>query len=81
MAKEAKETKSSGDGKVKRFFKAIAKWFRDLKGEFKKVVWPSRSTVLNNTLVVLVTMVIVAIFVGGLDAGLLKLMSLALNKG
>ncbi len=43
MAKEEKEKKASGDGRFKRFFKGIAKWFRDLKSEFKKVSWPTRA--------------------------------------
>ena len=46
MAKEEKEKKASGDGRFKRFFKGIAKWFRDLKSEFKKVSWPTRTTPL-----------------------------------
>ncbi|MCI5815796.1 preprotein translocase subunit SecE [Ruminococcus sp.] len=79
MAKEEKSKKASGDGWFKRFFKGIAKWFRDLKSEFKKVSWPSRKTVFDNTVVVLVTMLLTALFVGGLDAGLLKLFELALH--
>ena len=31
----------------------VAKWFKDLKIEFKKVVWPTKQTVLTNTSVVL----------------------------
>ena len=77
MAKEEKEKKASGDGRF--FFKGIAKWFRDLKSEFKKVSWPTRKTVFDNTVVVLVTMLLTALFVGGLDAGLLKLFELALH--
>lgn len=37
-----------------KFFKAIAKFFRDLVAEVKKVVWPSKKQVINNTAVVLV---------------------------
>lgn len=37
-----------------KFFKAIAKFFRDLAAEVKKVVWPSKKQVINNTVVVLV---------------------------
>ena len=31
------------------FFKRVGKWFREMKSELKKVVWPSRKTVINNT--------------------------------
>ena len=51
------------------------------KSEFKKVVWPSRKKVFNNTFVVLVVLVIASVFVGGLDFGLLKLFSFVLNLG
>ena len=31
------------------FFKRVGKWFREMKSELKKVIWPSRKTVVNNT--------------------------------
>ena len=45
------------------FFKRIGKWFREMKSELKKVVWPSGKQLLNNTLVVLVSVLIVGIIV------------------
>jgi preprotein translocase subunit SecE len=54
----------------------VAKWFKDLKIEFKKVVWPSKKTVINNTSVVLAVVAASAIIVGLLDAGFLGLLSL-----
>ena len=36
-----------------RIGRAIAKFFKDLASEVKKVVWPSKKQVLNNTVVVL----------------------------
>ncbi|HKM32107.1 MAG TPA: preprotein translocase subunit SecE [Oscillospiraceae bacterium] len=44
------------------------RFFRESKAEFKKVVWPSRKQVINNTIVVIVTMIIVGLFIWGLDA-------------
>lgn len=38
---------------MKKIFAAIAKFFRDLVAETKKVVWPSKKQVINNTGVVL----------------------------
>ncbi len=46
-----------------RFFKRIGKWFREMKSELKKVVWPSRKQVINNTLVVLAVVIVVGIFI------------------
>ncbi len=47
----------------KRTGKSVAKWFRGMKSELKKVVWPSGSQVLNNTLVVIACSLVVAVFV------------------
>jgi preprotein translocase subunit SecE len=50
------------------FFARISRSFRDMKGELKKVVWPSKKQILNNTGVVLIALAISAIFIGGLDS-------------
>ena len=39
---------------VKRFFGRIGKFFRDTVSEMKKVVWPSKKQIINNTVVVAV---------------------------
>ena len=43
------------------FFARISRSIRDMRGEMKKVVWPSRKQILNNTLVVLAAVAISAI--------------------
>ncbi len=48
----------------------IKKYFRDLRSEIKKVVWPSREKVVNNTGVVLAVIVVVGLFLFGIDTGL-----------
>ena len=53
----------------KRTGAAIAKWFRGMKSELKKVVWPSWSQVLNNTLVVIVVSVVIGVVVWLFDFG------------
>lgn len=59
----------------------VAKWFKDLRIEFKKVVWPTKETVINNTAVVLAVVVASAILVGLLDEGFLTLMRLVYQQG
>ena len=55
-----KQSKPKKEGNVfTRMLKAIKKFFKDFKGTCKKVIWPDRKTVLRNTLIVLVTVVIV----------------------
>ena len=38
------------------FFKRVGKWFRDMKSELKKVVWPTPAQLAKNTGVSLVVM-------------------------
>ena len=49
------------------FFKRVAKWFREMKSELKKVVWPTRKQLLNNTVVSVVVMLVSALGVAGFD--------------
>lgn len=43
------------------FFKRVGKWFREMKSELKKVIWPTPKQMLNNTLVSLFMMAISAV--------------------
>lgn len=56
------ETKKPG------FFARISRSFKDMRGEMKKVVWPTKKQVWNNTLIVLVVCIISAILISGLDS-------------
>ena len=51
------------------FFKRIGKWFREMKSELKKVVWPTGKQVVNNVLITLACVVIVGIFIWVFDLG------------
>ena len=51
----------------KRKSAGLAKWFRGMKSELHKVVWPTRSQVWNNTLVVLAVTAVFAIVIGLID--------------
>lgn len=51
-------------------FKRISKFFADVKGEFKKVTWPSREQTMKQTGVVLVITMVTSVFLGVVDYGL-----------
>ena len=55
------------DVKKLSFFKKVAKWWREMKSELKKVVWPSPKQIVNNTFAALVVMAISAIVIWGFD--------------
>ena len=67
MAEEAKKKKDRG------------LWFREMKSELKKVVWPNRKTVIENTGTVLMCSLLIGagiwIFDGVLGAALDMLLS------
>lgn len=65
--KAKKPEGKSKDPKKVNFFKRIARFFKDVRSEWKKIVWPSKKQVLNNTLVVVVVMAVVAVVVWLLD--------------
>lgn len=55
------------DVKKLSFFKRVAKWWREMKSELKKVIWPTPKQTVNNTVAALVVMVISAIVIWGFD--------------
>lgn len=64
MASEEKKA-----GTVKRAPGKIATYFREMKSELKKVVWPTWSQVRNNTGVVITALILVGAIVAVLDFG------------
>ena len=48
-------------------FLRTKKFFTDQKSEIKKIVWPSKKQILNNTGIVLAAIALFAIVVGGFD--------------
>ena len=46
-----------------RAWGGICRYFRELRSELKKVVWPTPQQVLKNTLIVLACVVVVGVFI------------------
>lgn len=70
MAKDSSAKSSKKEKAKTKKPNRVVKFFKDLKSELKKVVWPSRKTVVNNTGVVLAVMLIVGLFLTGVDTAL-----------
>ena len=71
-AEKASKKSAKKDGNpnvVVRAAKAVAKFFKDLKGENKKIVWPNGKTVLKNTGIVLIVVLVVGIPIWLFDWG------------
>lgn len=83
-AKASKPKNPNGNIFV-RFGKGFKKFWKDFRGEIKKITWPDRMTVLKNTGVVLVAVAAVCVVIFAIDQGLSflveLLVKLAKNSG
>ena len=62
------------------FCNRVAKYFKEVKSEMKKVIWPTFAKVRQNTLIVMLYVVIVGIVIWGLDALFTWGMSLIISR-
>ena len=60
-------------------FRRIGKSFKATKSEFKKVVWPTKKQLLNNTVVVIAALVVIGLIIFGLDSLFISLSKLVLG--
>ncbi len=75
-AKSADKKANPNGNFFQRAIKAIKKFFKDLRGEIKKIVWPNAETVLKSSGVVLLVVLISTIVIFGIDQGLTEIVSL-----
>jgi preprotein translocase subunit SecE len=67
-AKASTKPVKASSGKPSRpaepnFFERIAKYFRDVRSEMRRVVWPGREEVLQSSLVVVVALVFFTVYI------------------
>lgn len=82
-ADKAKSAKSKKDSKP-GFFARVGKWLRELKSELKKVQWPTKKQTVNNTVVVIVCVILVGICIWVFDLlsnGVVKALLALVGKG
>ena len=60
--KPAKE-KAKKPNALVRGWKRVARYFREMKSELKKVVWPSGKQVVRNTIVVIAVVIVVGVLI------------------
>ena len=70
VAKAAKKSPSKPKKTGPSVGEKIKKYFKDVKGEAKKIVWPDAKTVFKSTGVVLLVVIICALIIWGIDTGL-----------
>ena len=57
----------------------IKEFFREVKIEIKKVVFPSRDELIGSTWVVIITVILISLFLGIVDLTLTKAVGIALR--
>ena len=63
----ANEKKEKQQGKLQQTWGKVKAWFRGMKSELKKVVWPSRKTTTKNVIVAVTVMVASGIVIWAFD--------------
>jgi len=58
----------------------LIQFFREVRLELGKVVWPSRREALKTTGIVILFCTVVAVFLGAIDFGLAKLIGLIVKS-
>jgi preprotein translocase subunit SecE len=66
VAKTGKPGKAAPAAKP-GFFARIAQYFRDVRAEMTRVVWPSRPEVLNSSVVVVTALIFFIVFIAIID--------------
>lgn len=57
----------------------VKQFLGEVKVEIKKVVFPSKDELIGSTWVVIITVLVISIFLGIVDLGLSRLVSIALR--
>jgi len=65
--------------RIKEFLRTAQQFLREVRVELKKVTWPSRKETIASTSVVLITVFLVAFYLGIVDLGLSRLIKIFLE--
>jgi preprotein translocase subunit SecE len=57
----------------------VTEFFKEVKVEIKKVIYPTREELVGSTWVVIITVLVISLFLGIVDLGLSKIVKVALR--
>jgi len=58
----------------------IVRFFKEIRTELKKVIWPTREQLVNNTITVLLATLVIGAIIWVVDFGLTKIVELTLAR-
>ena len=75
MAEEARNIKvdENKESRVNQRVKSMKNYFKDMKSELKKIVWPNKTQLVNNTVMVLIFTILVGALIWVADGLFSKL--------
>ena len=73
IAKKEPEKKKTEKTSIFKFVNIAVQFLREAKIELKKVKWPTRKELLASTAIVIVLVLVVALYLGLIDFGLIKI--------
>jgi preprotein translocase subunit SecE len=71
--KKESEVRAEGKGSIFKYVNIMGQFLRESKMELKKVKWPTRKELLASTAMVIFLVIVVALFLGLIDFGLIKI--------
>jgi len=77
--KKMDDTKKSAQSQEPGYFQQVSQFFREVKAELKKVVWPPKNQAIASTIVVIILVIIVSSLLGFFDLILKGLIQMVLK--
>ncbi|HEX2925002.1 MAG TPA: preprotein translocase subunit SecE [Ruminiclostridium sp.] len=74
------ENEVKKESRLKKSGQGIVKLYREVRAELKKVIWPNRTQLINNTATVLIFCLIVGAIIWIADAGFTKLAEVVFTR-
>jgi len=68
-----KEARKEGSGSVMKYVTVAGQFLRESRTELRKVKWPTRKELLASTAAVIVLVLVVSLYLGLIDFGLIKI--------
>ena len=78
---DAKKSAKNANKKKPNVFQRLWKYLLACKGELKKITWPSVPQTTKNFGIVLVVIIVMGLFIFGLDTGLYALLGMVMGTG
>ena len=79
VSSDKSQKKAKTPAKKKDKPNRLVRWLKDMRGELKKVTWPSKKDLINYTLLVLAFIVFMGVVIGLLDLGASELVKALIN--